>query len=127
MVGGGGVINGVEEDSRRATDLSIITCGSPTLEDFLGGCANSGSSAAPATEVFQFSDGSQTNFYDDSTDQHYLYDSKLTTINAASVLPDFSAQQAQTPKQLTTVASPPPKKAVDFYGHRTSIYRGVTR
>ena len=62
-----------------------------------------------------------------------MYDSELKTI-AASFLRGFSTeqqqqQQTQTQPQNLHVATtePPPKKTVDTFGQRTSIYRGVTR
>ncbi|KAL8493355.1 hypothetical protein ACS0TY_024535 [Phlomoides rotata] len=84
----------------------VLGGGGPKLEDFLGG-----SSAGPS--VAQFDGGVAVQMYDDS---------ELKSI-AASFLQGFSTDQ--TPKQLAVAA--PPKKAVETFGHRTSIFRGVTR
>jgi len=63
-----------------------------------------------------------------------MYDSELKTI-AASFLRGFSTEQQQQQQQTQTqtqnlhvaTTEPPPKKTVDTFGQRTSIYRGVTR
>lgn len=82
--------------------------GGPKLEDFLGG------SAAGA----QFDGMPEMEMYDDS---------ELKTI-AASFLPGFSAEQTDN-KQIEAAppSDPPAKKAVESFGQRTSIFRGVTR
>lgn len=111
------------EDASGATDLSIFTgggCGvGPKLEDFLGGGGCS-SAAAGDTDACQFTGEAQE-----------IYDSELKTI-AASFLRAFSSEQIaddDAQKQLGVVAPPEQvaKKAVDTFGQRTSIYRGVTR
>lgn len=92
----------------------------PKLEDFLG---SSGGAA-----VAQFDGGvslPEMEMYDDS---------ELKTI-AASFLRGFSANQVadNNPHKQTAAAPPPPpseppaKKAVETFGQRTSIFRGVTR
>ncbi|KAA8522760.1 hypothetical protein F0562_009078 [Nyssa sinensis] len=116
----GGVLDRREEDANGATDLSVLTgAGGPKLEDFLGGCGNSVTGAA---DVCQFNCETPAN-----VSQTEIYDSELKTI-AASFLRGFSTEQTDTQKQLA-VAPPEPaaKKAVDTFGQRTSIYRGVTR
>lgn len=67
-----------------------------------------------------------------------MYESELKTI-AASFLRGFSTEQQQQQQQTQTqtqtqpqnlhvaTTEPPPKKTVDTFGQRTSIYRGVTR
>lgn len=115
------------EDASGATDLSIFTgggCGGPKLEDFLGGGACS--SAAGDTDACQFEASENV------TGSEILYDSELKTI-AASFLRAFSTEQItddDAQKQLVVVAQPEvpaAKKAIDTFGQRTSIYRGVTR
>ncbi|KAG5563683.1 hypothetical protein RHGRI_000025 [Rhododendron griersonianum] len=119
----GVVDNRQGEDASGATDLSIFTgggCGvGPKLEDFLGGGGCS-SAAAGDTDACQFTGEAQE-----------IYDSELKTI-AASFLRAFSSEQIaddDAQKQLVVVAPPEQaaKKAVDTFGQRTSIYRGVTR
>ncbi|XP_052198447.1 AP2-like ethylene-responsive transcription factor AIL5 [Diospyros lotus] len=108
------------EDANGATDLSMLTGGVPKLADFLGGCG--GNSAAGATDVCQFARETPA-----TVSETGMYDSELKTI-AASFLRGFSTEQSDNQKQL--VAAPPEpaaKKAVDTFGQRTSIYRGVTR
>ncbi|MFS7967032.1 putative transcription factor AP2-EREBP family [Helianthus anomalus] len=90
----------------------------PKLEDFLGGSTGSGH------DVCQFSDESQQ-----PHDTTSIYDSELKTI-ASSFLHGFSSDNQQ---QLAVTPAPPQqesspvRKAVDTFGQRTSIYRGVTR
>ncbi|KAL6977775.1 hypothetical protein U1Q18_026561 [Sarracenia purpurea var. burkii] len=118
----GAVVDGREEDARSgATDLSIFTGGGPKLEDFLGGCGNS---ATETADVCQFTGETPTA---EVCESDQIFDSELKTI-AASFLRAFSTEQADAQKQL--VVAPPEaaaKKAVDNFGQRTSIYRGVTR
>ncbi|XP_058067958.1 AP2-like ethylene-responsive transcription factor AIL5 [Magnolia sinica] len=101
----------VEDDvlSSSSAGLSMM-CAGPKLEDFLGGGSASSigrfSGAEPATE----SDAA-------------MYDSELKSI-AAGFLRGFGAEQAEAEK---TVLPSETKKAVDTFGQRTSIYRGVTR
>ncbi|KAI8570052.1 hypothetical protein RHMOL_Rhmol01G0003000 [Rhododendron molle] len=119
----GVVDNRQGEDASGATDLSIFTgggCGvGPKLEDFLGGSGCS-SAAAGDTDACHFTGEAQE-----------IYDSELKTI-AASFLRAFSSEQIaddDAQKQLVVVSPPEQaaKKAVDTFGQRTSIYRGVTR
>ena len=70
------------------------------------------------------------------TEHDNMYESELKTI-AASFLRGFSTEQQQQQQQQQTqtqpqnlhvaTTEPPPKKTVDTFGQRTSIYRGVTR
>ncbi|XP_016488068.1 AP2-like ethylene-responsive transcription factor AIL5 isoform X3 [Nicotiana tabacum] len=104
--------SGVEENGKGAD-------GPPKLEDFLGGTS---SITAAATEVCWENPATTT-----TTTSLCEYGSELKTI-AASFLRSFSADQNNSQnKQLAVVALPPAKKAVETFGQRTSIYRGVTR
>ncbi|CAI9293672.1 unnamed protein product [Lactuca saligna] len=108
-------------------DLSVLTDGSPKLEDFLGGCGSAASNGS-GPDVCHFQDESQASMQPHDTTS--IYDSELKTI-ATSFLRDFSTDNHQ--QQLAVVPTPlkqdnsPAKKAVDTFGQRTSIYRGVTR
>nr|XP_043629677.1 AP2-like ethylene-responsive transcription factor AIL5 [Erigeron canadensis] len=114
-------------------ELSILTDGSPKLEDFLGGCC---SAASTGSANCHFSS-------DDQSMQRPAHDTTTATPTAvASInydselfLRGFSADTHQAavvtspppPQQQQNQDSPPAKKAVDTFGQRTSIYRGVTR
>ncbi|GLT53222.1 hypothetical protein SLA2020_265080 [Shorea laevis] len=98
-----------------ATDLSMFTAG-PKLEDFLGGST----ATAGATSMAQFSN--ETSPMTLTISEPEMYDSELKTIAASFLRP-----QTQPLKKPLAAADPPPKKAVDTFGQRTSIYRGVTR
>ncbi|OMO51339.1 hypothetical protein COLO4_37722 [Corchorus olitorius] len=112
-----------------ATELSMFRGGGPKLEDFLG---TSSSSAAVAAAADHGGEVAPQHFPGEtpvtlSADTDILYDSELKTI-AASFLRGFSSQQADTHKQQVVPTVPAAsKKAVDTFGQRTSIYRGVTR
>ncbi|MCD9646974.1 hypothetical protein HAX54_037251 [Datura stramonium] len=84
--------------------------GPPKFEDFLGGSGGS------SCEVHLFTPSATTATCE--------YGSELKSI-AASFLHSFSADHKDAQKQLAVVT--PPKKAVETFGQRTSIYRGVTR
>ncbi|GJW83844.1 AP2-like ethylene-responsive transcription factor AIL5 [Tanacetum coccineum] len=114
-------------------ELSILTDSSPKLEDFLGGCGSAASTGS-GPDTCHFIDETQTCMQQqqqhDSTSVS-IYDSELKTI-AASFLRGYTADNNN--QQLSSVAhtppqqdNPPAKKAVDTFGQRTSIYRGVTR
>ncbi|KAE8711361.1 AP2-like ethylene-responsive transcription factor AIL5 [Hibiscus syriacus] len=94
---GGG--EGPGSTSAGATDSSVFK-GGPKLEDFLGG------SPQPHPPL-------PHNTPD-------LYDSELKIIAA-----NFLREQQQ--QQVPTAADHAPKRAVDTFGQRTSIFRGVTR
>ncbi|XP_050215524.1 AP2-like ethylene-responsive transcription factor AIL5 [Mercurialis annua] len=126
----------VDED---ATDLSIFTrsASGPKLADFLGG----GSATAPPPLS-----NSLTHHHfptvSDSSNSSQIYDSDLKSI-AATFLRGFSSttQQQQTDiitrkqqllnhhhhSQAQIADQSAPRKALDTFGQRTSIYRGVTR
>nr|KYP57472.1 AP2-like ethylene-responsive transcription factor AIL5 [Cajanus cajan] len=95
-----------EATAAGATNLSIFT-GAPKFEDFLGGSAT----CAPP-QLPQFSTDNNNN---------NLYDSELKTTIAACFPRGFAAEATAEPQK------PSPKKTVDTFGQRTSIYRGVTR
>lgn len=124
---GTGVDEAPEKDAAAgATDLSMFTAG-PKLEDFLGGST----AAAGAAPLPHFSN--ETPMALTMSEPAEIYDSELKTI-AASFLRGFSTEQqtqaqaqAQAQKQPLVAADLPPKKPVDTFGQRTSIYRGVTR
>lgn len=93
--------------------LSVLA-GAPKLEDFLGG--------APSLAQFDGGVG--------MPDMEMYDDSELKTI-AASFLRGFSSDQQTDSSQKQITVPPPPeppaKKAVESFGQRTSIFRGVTR
>ncbi|KAG2407593.1 AP2-like ethylene-responsive transcription factor AIL5 Protein AINTEGUMENTA-LIKE 5 [Vigna angularis] len=92
-----------------ATNLSIFTA-APKFEDFLGSSATADTTATGAPpQLPQF-----------STDNN-LYESELKTTIAACFPRGFAAEASTEPQK------PSPKKTVDTFGQRTSIYRGVTR
>ncbi|KAJ1433479.1 Nucleic acid-binding, OB-fold [Sesbania bispinosa] len=92
-----------------AANLSIFT-GEAKFEDFLGGSVTTTTTTTCApTQLPQF-----------STDND-LYDSELKTTIAACFPRGFGAEPTSEPQK------PSPKKTVDTFGQRTSIYRGVTR
>ncbi|KAL4346131.1 hypothetical protein AHAS_Ahas11G0347700 [Arachis hypogaea] len=107
----------------RSTNLSIFT-GVPKFEDFLGASAATAPTATapcappppppPPPQLARF-----------STDNNgVVYDSELkTTITAC--FPGGFGGGAATGAELSQ--RPSPKKTVDTFGQRTSIYRGVTR
>ena len=131
-----------------ATDLSIFSGVGPKLEDFLGGGCTSTSTAVATSTADVITTASATPMslahFSSSTstdplavsENNEIYDSELKTI-AASFLRGFSTTAAattlqQTKPQTQNHAVGPnetatPKKTVDTFGQRTSIYRGVTR
>ncbi|XP_054822546.1 AP2-like ethylene-responsive transcription factor AIL5 [Prosopis cineraria] len=112
------------------TSLSMFT-GGPKFEDFLGGVG--GATPAPASATAPIAPAPPQFSADNTLStvvENELYDSELKTI-AASFLRGFAsgggqAEQQQKQAQLVP-AEPSPKKSVDTFGQRTSIYRGVTR
>ncbi|KAL4564302.1 hypothetical protein LXL04_028362 [Taraxacum kok-saghyz] len=119
-----------DADTRTTThhELSVLTDGSPKLEDFLGGCGSAASTGS-GPDVCHFQDESQTCIQ--PVDTASFYDSELKTI-ATSFLRGFSTDNhQQLNQQLAVVATPPQqdispaKKAIDTFGQRTSIYRGI--
>ncbi|KAF9680551.1 hypothetical protein SADUNF_Sadunf06G0133100 [Salix dunnii] len=120
----------------RATGISLFTTSGPKLEDFLGSCnATSPSQTPQQPPCGQFSTETPvtttTATLSDSTSSE-IYDSELKTI-AASFLRGFASadhqkiDSNQTHQQLLVQAEHSPKKTVETFGQRTSIYRGVTR
>ncbi|XVF34205.1 hypothetical protein REPUB_Repub18cG0038800 [Reevesia pubescens] len=114
-----------------ATDLSMFN-GGPKLEDFLGGSSTTtGPGGAPQPQPLlphhhQHHFSTETPVTVSDTE---IYDSELKYI-AASFLRGFSSDQTDTHKQQqqqVLTAEPAPRRAVDTFGQRTSIYRGVTR
>ncbi|KAK1399810.1 AP2-like ethylene-responsive transcription factor AIL5 [Heracleum sosnowskyi] len=103
------VMIGGEQDGESA-DLSLLTLGSPKLEDFLGG----GGEDSGAQTVFSRSNKTRK------------------TDNNSSNSPTFARPSSpeESRKQLVVAKKqdqPPAKKAIESFGQRTSIYRGVTR
>ncbi|CAJ2649776.1 unnamed protein product [Trifolium pratense] len=89
------------------TNLSIFT-GGHKFEDFLGSTVTTTTATTCApTQLHQF-----------STD---LYDSELKKTISACFQGGYPAEPNSEPRKLS------PKKTVDNFGQRTSIYRGVTR
>ncbi|KAB5552672.1 hypothetical protein DKX38_009983 [Salix brachista] len=120
----------------RATDISLFTTSGPKLEDFLGSCTTTSPSQTPQQPLCgQFSTETPVTptatTLSDSTSSE-IYDSELKTI-AASFLRGFASadnqkiDSNQKHQQLLVQAEHAPKKTVETFGHRTSIYRGVTR
>ncbi|XVE98772.1 hypothetical protein REPUB_Repub03eG0137700 [Reevesia pubescens] len=112
-----------------AIDLSMFN-GGPKLEDFLGGSSTAtGAAGVPQPQLPHHQFPTQTPV---TVSDNQIYDSELKTI-AASFLRGFSSEQThshkQQPQQQQQVATaePAPKRAVDTFGQRTSIYRGVTK
>ncbi|XP_028773653.1 AP2-like ethylene-responsive transcription factor AIL5 [Neltuma alba] len=107
------------------TSLSMFT-GGPKFEDFLGGTAAASAAATTAPAPTQFPADNTLG----TVVENEIYDSELKTI-AASFLRGFAPAGGQAePQQKQTQlipAEPSPKKSVDTFGQRTSIYRGVTR
>ncbi|KAK7329781.1 hypothetical protein VNO77_23960 [Canavalia gladiata] len=94
------------------TNLSMFTAG-PKFEDFLGGSAATATPTATTCAPPQIPQFSADN---------NIYDSELKTTIAACFPRGFAAEPTTGEPQ-----KPSPKKTVDTFGQRTSIYRGVTR
>jgi len=118
-----------EEERGAAAELAAIAGAAPPpkLEDFLGGGINGGG-AGPVSVA--------------ETAAAEMYDSDLKFIAAAGFLqsgavgaaapsPVSSSSLDQADPKLAlpaaAVQAPEQRKAVDSFGQRTSIYRGVTR
>ncbi|KAL3841048.1 hypothetical protein ACJIZ3_025639 [Penstemon smallii] len=106
--GGVAVISTDPANGTSSATMDHLGGGGPKLEDFLSGSRGGG-----ATSHFH---GGLQAVYDDHPDFKKL---------AATFLAGFSPQE--TPKHLVVAAPPPAKKAVETIGHRTSVFRGVTR
>lgn len=129
----GGVIDR-DEDARShghghgPTDLSMFS-GGPKLEDFLGGSATAGGAQPLLAHFAAAPEG-----HHPPVGAAEAYDSELKTI-AASFLRGYTAEQTdvvarkqqQQQQPLASSEEAGAKKAVDTFGQRTSIYRGVTR
>ncbi|KAL8149481.1 AP2-like ethylene-responsive transcription factor AIL5 [Apium graveolens] len=103
------VMNGGEQDGESA-DLSMLTLGSPKLEDFLGGgCDDSG------TQIV-FAPSNKTRKIDKSSSSSPTF--------ARPGSPEESQKQLVVAKPQDQPSS---KKAIESFGQRTSVYRGVTR
>ncbi|GLU10411.1 hypothetical protein SLE2022_272190 [Rubroshorea leprosula] len=116
-----------EDAPTGATNLSMFT-GGPKLEDFLGGSTAVAVQQLP--QLAQFSTGSGSTDPVTVSDTSYLYESELKGLES-SFLRGYCTEQTETDarkqQQLVPADHPTPKKTVDTFGQRTSIYRGVTR
>ncbi|KAF5182421.1 Ap2-like ethylene-responsive transcription factor ail5 [Thalictrum thalictroides] len=113
--------NDISNTSSCPLDLSMFSTVGPKLEDFLGGGLSSN------TSLCQFS--GENNHQSDHNNSNngncnVVYDSELKSI-AASFLRGYSSSMSAAGTNNNTIDSN--KKAVDTFGQRTSIYRGVTR
>ncbi|XP_020871747.1 AP2-like ethylene-responsive transcription factor AIL5 [Arabidopsis lyrata subsp. lyrata] len=120
-----------------ATAVLSIYPGGPKLENFLGGGATTTTTRSmqqvQSLGGVVFSSDLQPPLHPPSAAE--IYDSELKSI-AASFLGNYSGghssevssvhKQQQNPLAVSE-ASPTPKKNVESFGQRTSIYRGVTR
>ncbi|CAH2069638.1 unnamed protein product [Thlaspi arvense] len=121
-----------------ATAVLSIYPGGPKLENFLGGGATTTKTTSPMQQVQSvggvvFSSDLQPPHHPPSAAE--IYDSELKSI-AASFLGNYSGghssevssgQKQRHNPLATSEVSPTPKKNVESFGQRTSIYRGVTR
>lgn len=139
----GAVDRAQEEDATAGnttvTDLSIFTRTGPKLEDFLG-CSTTTAPPSqqpqhpppppPPPSVQSLCPFPTETPVTNASDTSEIYDSELKTI-AASFLRGFSSTTEQTDttqKQQSIVQTESaPRKTVDTFGQRTSIFRGVTR
>ncbi|KAI5010396.1 AP2-like ethylene-responsive transcription factor AIL5 [Hordeum vulgare subsp. vulgare] len=115
-----------EEERGAAAELAAIAGAGPPpkLEDFLGGGANrNGGSNNGADQAVS---AATAEMYDSELKflaAGFLSGSAGTT--APTVSPAAAPQEQADPKM--PAPAPEQKKAVDSFGQRTSIYRGVTR
>ncbi|CAD6259253.1 unnamed protein product [Miscanthus lutarioriparius] len=122
-----------EEERGAAAELAAIAGAAPPpkLEDFLGGGVINGESASGPVAAPS-----------EATAPAEMYDSDLKFIAAAGFLSGGSAGAAATspvssldqadhklamPAAAAVAPAPEQRKAVESFGQRTSIYRGVTR
>nr|CAB3486010.1 unnamed protein product [Digitaria exilis] len=121
-----------EEERGAAAELAAIAGAAPPpkLEDFLGGGAVGGGAPVPgAAETTAAAE-----MYDDS-DLKFIAAGFLQSASAAQSPAVSSLDQQADPKlavlpaaaAAAAPAAPEQRKAVDSFGQRTSIYRGVTR
>lgn len=102
-------MNGGEQDGESG-DLSMLTLGSPKLEDFLGGgCDDSG------TQIV-FAPSNKTRKIDKTSCSSPNF--------ARPSSPEESHKQLVVAKTQDQASA---KKAIESFGQRTSVYRGVTR
>jgi len=101
-----------EATNGGTTNLSIFTGGHNKFEDFLG------SSVAPTRTAAATCAPTQLQQF--STDND-VYNSELKKTIAACFPGGYPTEPNSEPQK------PSPKKTVDTFGQRTSIYRGVTR
>lgn len=127
-----------EEERGAAAELAAIAGAAPPpkLEDFLGGGGINGESARSGGGV-------PVTAPPEATAPAEMYDSDLKFIaagflggggsaaGAAATSPVSSLDQADhklaLPAAAAAAPAPDQRKAVDSFGQRTSIYRGVTR
>ncbi|KAG1326424.1 AP2-like ethylene-responsive transcription factor AIL5 [Cocos nucifera] len=105
----GGVEMTAEERGGSAEVAALAVMG-PKLEDFLGGCGEPRG---------RYSGG-------EAGDAAGIYDSELKHI-AAGYLQGLPPAEHQDSEMAKVVAPAESRKAVETFGQRTSIYRGVTR
>jgi hypothetical protein len=107
LLGSNTVDTSSEATDGGTTNLSIFTSGHK-FEDFLGSSvATTTATTCAPTQLHQF-----------STD---IYDSELKKTISACFQGGYPTEPNSEPRKLS------PKKTVDNFGQRTSIYRGVTR
>lgn len=116
-----------EEERGAAAELAAIAGAGPPpkLEDFLGGGAN-GRNNNDAGRGDQVVSAATAEMYD--SELKFLaagFLSGATGTTAPTISPAVAPQEQADPKM--TAPAPEQKKAVDSFGQRTSIYRGVTR
>ncbi|VAH37712.1 unnamed protein product [Triticum turgidum subsp. durum] len=116
-----------EEERGAAAELAAIAGAGPPpkLEDFLGGGAN-GRNNNDAGRGDQVVSAATAEMYDSELKflaAGFLSGASGTT--APTISPAAAPQEQADPKM--TAPAPEQKKAVDSFGQRTSIYRGVTR
>jgi AP2-like factor (ANT lineage) len=107
LLGSNTVDTSQEATEGGTTNLSIFS-GGHKFEDFLGSSvATTTATTCAPTQLHQF-----------STD---IYDSELKKTISACFQGGYPTEPNSEPRKLS------PKKTVDNFGQRTSIYRGVTR
>ncbi|RLM75444.1 AP2-like ethylene-responsive transcription factor AIL5 [Panicum miliaceum] len=115
-----------EEERGAAAELAAIARAAPPpkLEDFLGGGINGGGGGPVSV-----AETAAAEMYD--SDLKFIAAGFLQSgaVGAAAPSPVSSLDQADPKLALPAAAAPMPeqRKAVDSFGQRTSIYRGVTR
>ncbi|NP_001290493.1 AP2-like ethylene-responsive transcription factor AIL5 [Elaeis guineensis] len=105
--GGGGM---TAEERGGSAEVAAMAVVGPKLEDFLGGCGE---------PMGRYAGG-------ETGDAGGIYDSELKHI-AAGYLQGLPATEQQDSEMAKVAAPAESRKAVETFGQRTSIYRGVTR